>query len=173
VDVRDLFDRHLFQAMTREIFEAYYEGFTGTPLPEDQQIAPAYLVDRMIDEMGVDRHMEEILRVVDQDAMDPAMFVSFLHSRGIPRKVAARMPKGQEDIPLMTGPHLGGFNQPISLPELIDFAALGAARCVSARFQKETGYAPRAPARHMGIICSLPSVPADRMDLIRPKRDAS
>lgn len=142
VDVRDLFDRHLFQTMTREIFEAYYEGFTGTPLPEDQRIDPAYLVDRMIDEMGVDRHMEEILRVVDQDAMEPAMFMSFLHSRGLPRKVAAQMPKGKEDISLLTGPHLGGFNQPISLPELIDFAAVGAACCVAGRFLKETGHAP-------------------------------
>ena len=58
------------------------------------------------------------------------------------RKAAARMPKGKEDIPLMTGPHLGGFNQPISLPELIDGAAVGAARCVAGRFQKEEGYTP-------------------------------
>ena len=137
VDVRDLFDRPLLQIMIDDIYQAYYEGFTGEVLPEDMAIKPIHLADRMIQEMGVDRHMEEILRVVDQDAMDPAMFVSFLHSRGFPRKAAARMPKGKNDIPLMTGPHLGGFNQPISLPELIDFAAVGAARCVAGRFRKE------------------------------------
>jgi hypothetical protein len=38
----------------------------------------------------------------------------------------------------MTGPHLGGFNQPISLPELIAFAAACAARCVAGRFRQET-----------------------------------
>jgi len=139
VDVRDLFDRHLFQAMTRDILDAYYEGFTSASHPANTPITPVHLVDRMIEEMGVDRHMEEILRVVDQDAMDPAMFVAFLQSRGIPAREATRMTKGQADIPLMTGPHLGGFNQPISLPELIDFAAIGAARCVAGRFQKERG----------------------------------
>jgi hypothetical protein len=139
VDTRDLFDRPLLQIMIDDIYQAYYEGFTGEALPEDMAITPTHLADRMIEEMGVDRHMEEILRVVDQDAMDPAMFVSFLQSRGIPRKVAAGMPKGKNDIPLMTGPHLGGFNQPISLPELIEFAAVGAARCVAGRFRRECG----------------------------------
>jgi hypothetical protein len=139
VDTRDLFDRALLQTMVDEIYHAYYQGFTGEAFPEDMAITPTHLADRMIEEMGVDRHMEEILRVADQDAMDPAMFVAFLQSRGIPRKAAARMPKGKDDIPLMTGPHLGGFNQPISLPELIDFAAMGAARCVAGRFQNERG----------------------------------
>jgi len=137
VDARDLFDHDLFQEMIREISHAYYEGFTGDALPDDEPIETVPLTDRMIEEMGVDRHMEEILRVADQDAMDPAMFVSFLQSRGIPRKAAARMPKGKDDIPLVTGPHLGGFNQPISLPELIEFAAVGAARCVAGRFRME------------------------------------
>ena len=139
VDTRDLFDRPLLQIMINEIYQAYYEGFTGERFPEDMSITPTHLVDRMIEEMGVDRHMEEILRVVDQDAMDPAMFVSFLQSRGIPSNMAAGIPKGKDDIPLMTGPHLGGFNQPISLPELIEFAAVGAARCVAGRFRKECG----------------------------------
>jgi hypothetical protein len=137
VDARDLFDRDLLQTMISDIWHAYYEGFTGDPLPVDGQQVPENLVDRMIDEMGVDRHMEEILRVVDQEAMDPAMFVAFLRSRGIPQKEAARIPKGKDDIPLMTGPHLGGFNQPISLPEMIDFAAVGAACCVAGRFENE------------------------------------
>jgi hypothetical protein len=141
VDTRDLFDRPLLQIMIDDIYRAYYEGFTGEALPEDMAIRPTHLADRMIEEMGVDRHMEEILRVVDQDAMDPAMFASFLQSRGIPRKAAAGMPKGKNDIPLMTGPHLGGFNQPISLPELIEFAAVGAARCVAGRFRRECGLA--------------------------------
>jgi hypothetical protein len=81
--------------------------------------------------------MEEILRVVDQETMSRAMFVAFLQSRGLSPKEALQMPKGRADIPLMTGPHLGGFNQPISLPELIDFAAEGAAQCVAGRFRRE------------------------------------
>ena len=137
VDTRDLFDRSLLQTMIGDIYRAYYEGFTGGVFPEDTSIIPSHLADRMIEEMGVDRHMEEILRVVDQDAMDRFTFTSFLENRGLPRRVALRKTKGQHDIVLMTGPHLGGFNQAISLPELIDFAAAGAARCVAGRFCME------------------------------------
>jgi hypothetical protein len=142
VDTRDLFDRALLQAMIGGIYRAYYEGFSGEALPEDAPISPSHLADRMIEEMGLDRHMEEILRVVDQDAMDRVTFTSFLENRGLPRKVALRKTKGQRDIVLMTGPHLGGFNQPISLPELIEFAAAGAARCVAGRFCKERDLVP-------------------------------
>jgi hypothetical protein len=142
VDTRDLFDRALLQTMIGDIYRAYYEGFTGEALPEGMPISPAHLADRMIEEMGLDRHMEEILRVVDQDAMDRFAFTSFLESRGLPRRAALRKTKGQRDIVLMTGPHLGGFNQPISLPELIDFAAAGAARCVAGRFCLEQDRLP-------------------------------
>lgn len=142
VDTRDLFDRSLLQAMIGGIYRAYYEGFTGEVFPEEASITPSHLADRMIEEMGVDRHMEEILRVVDQDAMDRITFTSFLENRGLPRKIARRKTKGQRDIVLMTGPHLGGFNQPISLPELIEFATAGAARCVAGRFCKEHGLVP-------------------------------
>lgn len=139
VDTRDLFDRDVFKTLIKAIYSAYYEGFTGQPLPGRAWPAPGPLVDRMIEEMGVDRHMEEMLRVVDQDAMDPRTFIAFLQARGVPAAAAARTPQGREDIPLMTGPHLGGFNQPISLPELIAFAAAGAARCVVGRFRAEHG----------------------------------
>jgi hypothetical protein len=137
VDARDLFDRHLFQTMIGKIWQAYHEGFTGERTPEEPSVLSGSLVDRMIEEMGVDRHMEEILRVADQEAMSRAMFLSFLQSRGFSLKDAQRTAKGRADIPLMTGPHLGGFNQPISLPELIDFAAAGAAHCVAGRFRRE------------------------------------
>lgn len=139
VDTRDLFDRDFFEVLVSAVYRAYYEGFTGRPSPDDARPAAAPLVDRMIEEMGVDRHMEEMLRVADQQAMDRGTFVAFLQSRGIPAEDAARMPQGREDIPLVTGPHLGGFNQSISLPELIAFAAAGAARCVGARFVLEHG----------------------------------
>jgi hypothetical protein len=137
VDARDLFDRTLLAFIAREIWQGYYEGFTGKAPEAGATPIPASLVDRMIDEMGVDRHMEEILRVVDQEAMSRNMFLSFLQSRGLTLKEARRMPKGRADIQLMTGPHLGGFNQSISLPELIDFAAAGAAHCVAERFRRE------------------------------------
>ena len=138
VDARELFDRDLLRSIVVGVWEAYYEGFAGRPPAENRFPISPSLVDRMIEEMGVDRHMEEILRVVDQEAMSHAMFRSFLQSRGMTATEARLVPKGGADIPLMTGPHLGGFNQPISLPELIDFAAAGAAYCVAGRFRHET-----------------------------------
>jgi len=137
VDVRDLFDRDLLKRIISEIWHAYGQGFTGGTPPAGTPVALDTLADRMIDEMGVDRHMQEILRVVDQEAMNRSMFLSFLRSRGFALKEAQRIPKGKADIPLLTGPHLGGFNQPTSLPELIDFAAAGAAQCVAERFRRE------------------------------------
>jgi hypothetical protein len=137
VDVRDLFDHDLFKTIVRIIWHGYAEGFIGeTPAEGDPPVSEDF-VDRMIDEMGVDRHMEEILRVADQEAMSRPMFLAFLQSRGFGLAQAQGLTKGQADIPLMTGPHLGGFNQPISLPELIDFAAAGAAHCVAQRFRRE------------------------------------
>ena len=73
-------------------------------------------------------------RVVSRIGSGGAGDVYLADDTELPRKVALRKTKGQRDIVLMTGPHLGGFNQPISLPELIDFAAAGAARCVAGRF---------------------------------------
>jgi hypothetical protein len=49
------------------------------------------------------------------------------------------MTKDAADIPLTTGPHLGGFNQQISLPELIEFVAAASAAVISARFAVEAG----------------------------------
>jgi len=148
VDARDLFDHDLLKTIVRDIWHGYAEGFTGQTPADGAPLALDRLIDRMIDEMGVDRHMEEILRVVDQEAMSRPMFLSFLQSRGFPLAQAQRLTQGRADIPLMTGPHLGGFNQPISLPELIDFAAVGAAHCVAQRFRRENALETR---------CDLPS----------------
>ena len=143
VDARDLFDRGLLKTIVAEIWQSYAEGFSGAAPAESPPHIPANLIDRMIDEMGVDRHMEEILRVADQEAMSRPMFLSFLQSRGFSLAQSQGLTQGRADIPLMTGPHLGGFNQPISLPELIDFAAAGAAHCVAERFRNENVLASR------------------------------
>ena len=83
--------------------------------------------------------MEEILRTVDQERMTEDAFTQFLLARWFSPPDVAELTKRERDITTHTGPHLGGFNQPISLPELIEFAAVGAARCVAGRFRKECG----------------------------------
>ena len=144
VDARDLFDPLLLGAMIRSICEGYRRGFVGLgvrgPLPFDLET----VVARMIEEMGVDRHMEEVLRSVDQNGMSREAFASFLMARGFSRAQAAAVRRGQADIVLQSGPHLGGFNQTISLPELIHMTGAVAVDCVVRRFRRERGWAPPA-----------------------------
>ena len=140
IDARGLFDRQLLADMIRSICEGYRRGFVGLggkgPLPFDLETAVA----RMIEEMGVDHHMEEVLRVVDQDGMSREAFDAFLMARGFSCAQAAAIPRGQADIVLQSGPHLGGFNQSISLPELIHMTGAVAADCVARRFRRERGW---------------------------------
>jgi hypothetical protein len=134
VDARDLFDFSLLKKIIQQVFLNYFYGFTGTnfdaPLPMDIDI----LASRLIEEMGVDRHMEEILRVAEQNSMSDQEFIDFLTSRGYDDTRICEIKKGEKDITIFTGPHLGGFNQRISVPELIEFTAAAAALCISNRY---------------------------------------
>ncbi|MBC2717402.1 MAG: SidJ-related pseudokinase [Desulfobacteraceae bacterium] len=138
VDARDLFDEALLKKTVNKIFTNYYKGFTGTEftgtLPRYLDLDLDRFISRLIDEMGVDRHMEEILRIAEQNTMSEANFFNFLSSRGYQDEHIKRMKKGKEDITILTGPHLGGFNQQISIPELIEFTAAVAALCISDRY---------------------------------------
>ncbi|MEJ5348696.1 MAG: SidJ-related pseudokinase [Desulfosoma sp.] len=134
VDVREWFDKTFLMKVLESIFQAYYEAFTGLAAPTDISGNLGGLVDRMIEEMGVDRHMEEILRVADQNNMTDHEFWAFLEERGYSATEARRFVRGREDVVLLTGPHLGAFNDRISLPEMIQFVGAAAALCISGRF---------------------------------------
>jgi len=134
VDARDLFDKALFQELIRGIFLHYYEGFAGHAFPATVPFDFQRLITRMIEEMGVDRHMEEVLRAVDQSGMDEETFRDFLQDRGCTDREISQWKKGEKDITLITGPHLGGFNQGISLPELIEALASMSALCILAKY---------------------------------------
>lgn len=82
--------------------------------------------------MGIDEHMQETLRVQDQLGMNDDQFEQFLRDRG----VSCIPVKGQKEIILFTGPHLGEFNQPISIPELIEFLFKFSAFCVASCYMK-------------------------------------
>jgi hypothetical protein len=134
VDARELFDAGLFSRALTAVFTGYYQGFTGRAPAGELPFEPLGLAARLIEEMGVDRHMLEFLRVADQEAMDDAAFVEFLVRRGTPREQAAAMRRGVSDVALPTGPHLGEFNGRISAPEMIEFTACAAAACVAGRY---------------------------------------
>ena len=147
VDVRHLFDRPLFETLVQGIFANYYAGFVNREYSNRQGLGIDRLVDRMIEEMGVDRHMEEILRTADQDQMSDEAFREHLRRRGLGEADISRFRKGEREIVLHTGPHLGGFNQAISLPELIHFLETTAAICIVHRFladRRASAFTPEA-----------------------------
>ena len=139
MDLRGLFDKTLFIELVTEVVRNYYQGVTGRLLENLPQFLNESLIDALIEHMGVDHHMEEILRIQDQINMSDTEFETFLLSRGYGRDVAKSFHKGEKDIILNTGPHLGGFNQPISVPELIKFLFCLSSLCISDRFIMENG----------------------------------
>ncbi len=134
VDTRDLFDPILLRAALNRVFYAYYQGFTGKRLAGRPPLDMDRLTARLIEEMGVDRHMEEILRLTEQQNMTDQAFFDFLTDRGFLPEEIAGIKKGTADITIMTGPHLGAFNSRISLPELTEFTAVASAVCISDRY---------------------------------------
>ena len=134
VDARKYFDRQLLSEAILAIFGQYHAGFVGRPCRNIEAVDIDALVVRIIEEMGVDRHMEEHLRVADQRRMTRAAFESFLTERGYSREAVSSIRRGARDLSIQTGPHLGAFNRGISIPELIEAAAAVAATCILERF---------------------------------------
>ncbi len=137
VDARHLFDKEVLKELIKGIFSKYYHSFTGEEfsglLPFDLE----NLSSRMIEEMGIDRYMEEIFRVEDQNRMTDQEFKRFLKDRGYPEDRIEGLKKGAKDIIVHTGPHLGGFNQRVSLPELLGTIRRMSTLCILARYKKE------------------------------------
>ncbi|OEU82306.1 MAG: hypothetical protein BA865_01655 [Desulfobacterales bacterium S5133MH4] len=137
VDAQALFDKPFLKELIQGIFVGYYHGFVGTELIEEVPLDLDELTSRMIEEMGVDRYMEEILRVVDQRQMSDEEFSTFLKDRGYSESEIRGLKRGAGDITIYTGPHLGGFNERISLPEIIESVATISALCIADRYWKE------------------------------------
>jgi hypothetical protein len=138
VDARHLFDEDLLARVLAGVVAGYHEGFVGEA-PLAPAFDPAGLARRMVEEMGVDRHMTELLRVDDQAAMTDAAFVEFLVSRGLTAAAVAGLRRGEADVAIATGPHLGAFNNRTSLPELGECTAAAVAACLAARHDRDRG----------------------------------
>jgi hypothetical protein len=134
VDVRYLFDKSFLKELLQGIFQEYYNGFVEDKFCGDIPFNVEQLSARMIEEMGVDRHMEEMLRVVDQMEMTENEFKEFLAQRGCSEDEIEGYKKNVSDITIQTGPHLGGFNQTISVPELIQCIGAVSAYCIGGRY---------------------------------------
>lgn len=136
VDARDLFDKYFFKELIRVIFLSYYHGFVEKQFRGEIPVGLDELTIRMIEEMGVDRHMEEMLRIADQKEMTDEEFRDFLGKKGYSRGQIKAIKKGIEDIAIFSGPHLGEFNHGISLPELIESVGTMSALCIVGRYLK-------------------------------------
>lgn len=134
VDARDLFDQMFLTVLIYRIFCSYYAGFVCEAFEGDFPVDLDVLAARMIDEMGVDRYMEEILRAADQKQMSVQEFQRFLRIRGFSRKKISSLKKGVQDIIIYSGPHLGAFNHRISLPELIEAVGTMSSLCIAGRY---------------------------------------
>ena len=137
VDARQLFDKSFLMELIQGVFHKYYSGFVGSSFNGDASFDFDELAQRMIEEMGVDHHMEEILRAADQTEMTDREFKEFLLDRGYSEKNIGKLKKGEKDISILTGPHLGGFNSRISLPELIKFLETASAYCIADKYWEE------------------------------------
>jgi len=135
MDVRSLFSPDLMQELIETSFNSYYEGFTGRKKGDCLPVDFDNFVLRAVDEFGVDQYMEEIFRAADQQEMSDDEFKEFLLERGFTQDTLNGLSKGREDITIMTGPHLGGFNQRISLPELIHFTGTATSYCIGDRYK--------------------------------------
>ncbi len=129
-DTRDLFSPTLFGQLVEGVCRSYFQGLVQTPCPQDIDLSPRPLIESLIAAMGQDVHMEEIFRARDQESMSDEGFETFLRKRGVTDKIV----KGKGDIVLDTGPHLGGFNQSISVPGLIEHLFRFSAFCTAHRF---------------------------------------
>ena len=148
VDARRLFDRPMVKEMVYTVFTGYYQGFVNAEFDEKLPFDPERLATRMIEEMGVDNHMEEILRRDDQRHMSDDVFAAFLRAYGFSSREMVTARRGRQDVVVHTGPHLGGFNQGISLTELIEAAAASSATCIVGRYRRDlrqTGCRPLFP----------------------------
>jgi len=137
VDARDLFDQEFLKERVWDVFFSYYWGFSGEAFRGEIPLDLDELARRMIEEMGIDRHMEEILRAGDQTGMTDDEFRLFLRQRGYSDGEIDGLERGVEDIVIYTGPHLGGFNEGISLPELTEGVETMAALCMAGKYSRE------------------------------------
>ena len=140
IDARFLFNKSFLKELLNGIFLNYYNGFVGTDFTGDLPVDLDKLTNRMIEEMGVDRYMEEVFRIADQIEMTDDEYTSFLRGKKIfdDHNNQINLPeRGRIDIIIHSGPHLGGFSEPISLPELIDADRVMSALCIAGKYWKK------------------------------------
>lgn len=143
-DLRDQIDPDAFKRLIEVVVRQYYHGMTGNLMRLSDPLVTDRLIRQLIASMGMDNQMEEVLRIRDQDRMSDDEFRSFFREKGMTSSIVTRWVKGREDIVLNTGPHLGGFNRSIGIPELLKLLFCLSSLCVSDAYQTENGLKARS-----------------------------
>ena len=130
VDARHLFDRYTFIRHVQIVVTEFSTGFLGAALDVDK-LGCEKVVEPLIEALGVDRHMTEVFRMQDQLGYDFSSFQALVQRKALNAAHAQHCRPGENDITLVTGPHLGEFNSRISVPELITFTASVAGLCIA------------------------------------------
>jgi hypothetical protein len=133
-DARDLFDKKILQEAIQEILRNYYLGFTGKNFTHRPAVDLEKLSRRMIEEMGVDNHMYEILYGRSQLRMSDVEFRDFLVDRGVPRDYTQSMERSDRRIFMPTGPHLGEFSGRFPISDMLETIAIMAGLCITGKF---------------------------------------
>lgn len=137
INARELFNEKLLPTMIESVIQKYYNSFTGKKAFVDFSFDFKTFSKKLIDEMCVDRHMEEVLRIPDQQKISDTEFTDFLLGKGFEQAHIGRLTKGEKEIVTPTGPHLGGFNQKISIPLLPELLAKISSFCIIDKFKEE------------------------------------
>lgn len=137
INARELFNERLLPANIESLIQTYHRSFTGKKIPVDLSFDFNTFSKKLIDEMGVDNHMEEVLRIPDQKKMSEREFADFLLDKGFKPADINPLTKGEKEIVTPTGPHLGGFNQKISIPLLPELLAKISSFCIIDKFEEE------------------------------------
>lgn len=136
-DTRHLFDPDFFRELLAGVVRAYCRGLIGRVPAALKRLPLRELIGLLIDKMGMDDDMGETLRIRDQEDMSDEAFIRFIRARGFTD--TASVERGRSDLFLTTGPHLGGFNQAISVPDLIEFLFSLSGLCVSDLYLVQDG----------------------------------
>jgi hypothetical protein len=99
--------------------------------------------------MGVDRDMSEIVRAADQK--HPTSRPSLPVDPDSGAEGAPHAHGGGTDKVLIAGPHLGGFNQALPVPDLVRFTGGTAALSIAGRFRQERSLPESRSLKPSGI----------------------